>query len=865
MILGLLVVTYVAWQNYQVAVHAGQYLRLEEEALVTRGHILGLGSNAKISAAVALDFVLSGEEDYLVKFHSTINVEKEHWQALQRRGTVLFDQGDLVDILRTRIDNSQAFSKRLVQLRQDATLAEVQSVMESGEGQTLLNAIDSAIELLDESLLLKLQERRTKAIAENVQWGWYAKLIAIMSVGTFVVLFGVYIHKSPQNDIWIKKVMESEQRMRLATSAAGIAVWDWNLEDDTLQWDERMYQQYGLSPKPGGAAPTIQDWRARVLPADLAMTEATLQQAVDIVGRSEREFRIVRASDQAVRTIQAAEMALAGDDGKTTRVVGVNIDITERKLADAKIQNLNLELKQISKYKDEFLANISHELRTPLNAILGLSEILLEQTSGVLTPRQNRSITTIFASGKHLLQVINDILDLSKIEAGAVEINLEVVNLREICESALVLVKTQATKKNLDLATRIDAVGGACSADPRWLKQILINLLSNAVKFTPEGGRIELNVTGTEEDEEVSFIVSDTGPGISPEEQKRLFRPFNQGDSSTTRKHEGTGLGLALVARLVDLHGGSVALESELGHGSRFIVALPQANRSVAPKPTPSPDGPSRKGHHRVLVIEDDPVAGEILVDQLNEMNFNVALHPSALLAHEVVLREKPDVIFLDILLPDGDGWSVLSRLKVDSATRDIPVATISIVDDPVKSKSLGAVAHFTKPITREKLADFFQRNQIPRLYATALPILPFSPPGQGPIVLLAEDNPSNAETLGDYLQDKGYTMRYAVNGVEAVSKAQECQPAIILMDIQMPVMDGLTAMREIRSDPALRSIPMVALTALAMPGDRDRCIEAGATDYMSKPLKLKRVAELMANLLRSSPLASSILPPDHV
>jgi PAS domain S-box-containing protein len=530
-------------------------------------------------------------------------------------------------------------------------------------------------------------------------------------------------------------------------------------------------------------------------------------------------------------------------------------DVTEKKAAEVALRlahdglrHANAELDQTGRLKDEFLANMSHELRTPLNAILGLSEALLEQVSGSLTPRQVKSITTISTSGAHLLTLINDILDLSKIESGKLELNLDTVKVKEFCESCLVFVRTQAMQKHIDVAFEHDGRLEKFLADPKRLKQILVNLLTNAVKFTPEGGRIGLTMTAPEGEDVVRFTVWDSGIGITPENEQKLFRAFTQIDSGLTRAQEGTGLGLAMVAKLVELHGGRVALESELGKGSRFIVTLPQvATLGPARKAVPKNEA-DRRIYHRALIIEDDPTSGAILVKYLAELGLEAVLHAHGNDSVETVLRERADVILLDILLPVDSGWVVLEWLKQHPDTRDIPVVVVSVVDEPERSRALGAAAHFTKPVTRAQLASFFQHEGAPLL--PSVPPKGDSPALTGRIILLAEDNEANVQTIGGYFEDKGCAMHYARNGAVAVKLARELRPVLILMDIQMPVMDGLTAIREIRADAAIKNIPIVALTALAMPGDRERCLEAGATDYMSKPVNLKALAELVTQRL---------------
>jgi PAS domain S-box-containing protein len=563
-----------------------------------------------------------------------------------------------------------------------------------------------------------------------------------------------------------------------------------------------------------------------------------------------------KAKDGTVYWVDTTIVPYMGEDGKPLRYIAIRTDITERKMFEQSLQVTNVKLdgakslaEKANVSKSQFLSNMSHELRTPLNAILGLSEALLEQVAGPLTPRQVKSVTTISTSGAHLLTLINDILDLSKVESGNLELNLETVNVQEFCESCLLFVRTQALQKNIEVAFEYGNCGGQFSADPRRLKQILVNLLTNAVKFTPKGGRIGLTVAAPDGNDTLCFTVWDTGIGISRENEQKLFRAFTQIDSSLSRVQEGTGLGLVLVAKLVELHGGSVSLESKPGKGSRFTVTLPRfTNTSVEPAPV---DVPDRRSYRRALIIEDDPVSAGILAGYLNELGLEAVLHVRGEESVEVALRERPDVILLDIQLPSESGWVVLVRLKENPDTRNIPVVVVSVVDEPGKSRALGASAHFTKPITRSQLAGFLQRDEVALFPSVRPSAVPFSP--AGPTILLAEDNEANIQTIGGYLEDKGCRMSYAANGLVAVRLARELLPDLILMDIQMPLMDGLTAIREIRLDAAVAGVPIVAITALAMPGDRERCLAAGATDYMSKPVNLKILTELMIRLLPKS------------
>jgi PAS domain S-box-containing protein len=591
------------------------------------------------------------------------------------------------------------------------------------------------------------------------------------------------------------------------------------------------------------------------------------------------------AKDGSIYWVDTTIVPFLGDDGKPLQFIAIRADITERKLAEddlrqthAALSVANAEL-EATRLKSEFLANMSHELRTPLNAILGLSEALREQTYGSLTPRQSQSLDTIHSSGEHLLSLINDILDLSKIEAGKLELNLAQVNVSEFCESCLVFVRTQAMQKKIGVTFEHDDNVAQLSVDPRRLKQILVNLLTNAVKFTPSGGHVGLSVTAPKGDDVVRFTVWDTGIGIAIDDAAKLFRAFTQIESGLTRPQEGTGLGLALVAKLVELHGGSVTLESELGKGSRFIVTLPMVDAaasktsakfifsSVMDAPVDGHVSGAKHGnlevkavvparvYRRALLIEDDPTAADLLVRHLCALGLTSVVHPRGEQSVDEVLREQPDVILLDIQLPNDSGWVVLTRLKENPLTRDIPVVIVSVVDAPEKSRSLGAAAHFTKPVSREQLKLFLQPSQASANVANTGKMLGqsltrnFAHTKDIPMILMAEDNMANIQTIGGYLEAKGYNMQYAYNGQVAVTLARQLQPSLILMDIQMPVMDGLTAIKKISADIAMKDIPIIALTALAMPGDRERCLAAGATEYISKPVKLKELLALVEKL----------------
>lgn len=525
---------------------------------------------------------------------------------------------------------------------------------------------------------------------------------------------------------------EAQSRYKLMVEQLPIIVYVNPVEDmkRTTYVSPQIQNILGYTPEEWLADPGF--WQDRIYPDDRDRVMQNVEQSSMTHEPFDMEYRML-ARDGNIVWFHDQTVLLRDERDQPLYWQGIKIDITKRKQAEEEILRLNAGLEQrvqerttalqhALRAKDEFLASMSHELRTPLNAILGLSESLAEGMAGSLNEKQQRYVTTIIESGHHLLSLINDILDLAKIEAGQIVLNIDEVDVERVCQASLRMISGMAHKKNQQVLLDIDPAARSIWADERRLKQVLVNLLSNAVKFTPENGQLGIEVRADPDEKRVTFTVWDNGIGIEEQDLTRLFQPFVQLDSSLAREVTGTGLGLALVTQMVHLHGGSITVDSKPGTGSRFHLTLPW----------------------------------------------------------EPALAKNAE-------------W----RLKSTGKFRAV------------------------HPDRKDR-----------------------------PLILLIEDDPDAIVMISDYLENAGYRVLAARDGSAGLEQALRNPPSLILMDIQMPHMDGLEVTRRLRADPQFRSVPILALTALAMPGDRERCLAAGATDYITKPVSLKKLAELIEKYL---------------
>jgi PAS domain S-box-containing protein len=621
-----------------------------------------------------------------------------------------------------------------------------------------------------------------------------------------------------------KELEDSRERYQLALSGANDGIWDWDLRGGRVFASDRLKSLIGLKIEGNIAQPD--EWQARIHPDDLEDFRAAMRGHL----RGETpsyscEFRVLDEANEE-RWVLHRGVGLRDESGRVYRMAGSIGDITQVKLAQEEMRVALVAAEAATQAKSQFLANMSHELRTPLNAVIGITEMLREDAEDLGYEDFEEPLSRIERAGKHLLHLINEVLDLSKIEAGRIDLHEEDIDLKTLIEDIVATTEPLARQNANTLVVKMAEDPGATRADLTRLRQIVLNLISNACKFT-EQGEVVLSVDRRPGDdgERLEIAVTDSGIGISDEQMKRLFEEFSQADASTTRKYGGTGLGLAISRKLCRMMGGDISVESRPGVGSTFIVDLPYrpvgAQAAAADLRTATAAAcAAAKRRGRVLVIDDDDTARALLARTLKAEGYDVITADGGVKGLELARAFMPSAITLDVNMPDRDGWDVLQDLKADEALRDIPVVMVTILEDRKQANALGASDFLTKPVSRKALGAVLDR---------------LAPSVRQKDVLLVEDEESARLVIGKMMRDAGWTVEEAANGREALDRLAVFKPELVLLDLMMPEMDGFEFLAEAEKRDLLADIPVVVVTAADLsPEDHDR-LRNGIGDIIRK------------------------------
>ncbi len=655
----------------------------------------------------------------------------------------------------------------------------------------------------------------------------------------------------------ITQLRASEDRWHLALRGTNDGMFDWDAKTNAVYYSKRWKEILGYAEDEIQQRP--EEWSSRIHPDDL---ERTMQAIADHMSAKTAFYHVeyrLQAKDGTYRWILGRGQAQWDDQGRPVRFVGSHTDITERKQEEEKLRQATIAAEAASRAKSEFLANMSHEIRTPMNGVIGLTELVLDTE---LTDVQRDYLDGVRSSAESLLSILNDILDFSKIEAGKMTLDAVPFNVHDVVGEVMNTLAVRAAQKGLELIYHIGVqVPEVVVGDPVRIQQALWNLVGNSIKFT-ERGEVFVHVDLESESSDgmvVGFKITDTGIGIPKDKQRAIFEAFTQADGSITRRFGGTGLGLAIVARLVHLMGGKVNVTSEVNRGSTFHFTARFGRPTTAPPGRPA-ELPEMAGH-LVLVVDDNGTNRWILEEYLREWSMIPVCVPGAqeglrAARNAATTGDGFSLILLDAHMPEMDGFGFAEALRDDPDLRAIPMIMLSSADQPDSGQrcaELGIEDYMVKPIRKAKLRrsmatvlDPEHRPHIPHVPAAALP-----PAARSLCILLAEDNLVNQRLIVGALERRGHHVTVAGSGLDALAEFDRRPFDVILMDLQMPEMDGLDATRMIRSREARCGGHklIVGLTACAMHGDRERCLAAGMDDYLSKPISIYALTRVVESL----------------
>lgn len=763
-------------------------------------------------------YLLTNRMEYLAPFVSGSTSVARNLRELQEGITDSLEQRHL-RTLEPLIQARLADLSRKVTLQREGRRQDVMALVMGGEGKQLMDGIRQVAGLMD-----SVAVARTNLWNARVEAATRVTLITIGTVGVLALLLvtfaGLVTNRGVVRRAQAEAALrESEARLFQVLEALPVAVFVADASGKPYYANRASHEILGQGIVNAAPDQIAQVYQAYVAGTDQLYPTDRLPIIRAVAGHRAHVTDLEIHTPERTIPVEVWAAPVLDAEGRVTWGIAAFSDTTEQRRAEADLRQAKEAAEAANYAKSDFLAKMSHELRTPLNSIIGFSEMLQDESFGTLNEKQRRYVGNVLTSGRNLLQLINDILDLSKVEAGHMELMLAEFDIEAALAEVQVIVGTLVNKKQVTLEVEVEDHLPTLRADQGKVKQVLYNLLSNAIKFTPPGGRIRLTarraleIEARERGEWIEIAVADTGIGIRPEDQERVFGEFEQVNSGYTRSQEGTGLGLALSRRLVELHGGWIWVESEIGAGSTFRFVLPSA-RQPGPQYAAPPDGGAEPADGRplILIVEDDGPARELIAQQLVEAGYRVAQAATGGQAVALAKELQPAGITLDILLPDGDGLDVLAQLKSLTETRDIPVLVVSITENQELGLSLGAVDWVMKPLNRAQFLAAVHRAFAGR-------------PADGPAtVLVIDDELPTIELLTDLLGSQGYRVLSAVDGRNGIEVARAERPDLIVLDILMPETTGFEVVRELRAHLESRDTPILIFTVKDLtPEERER------------------------------------------
>jgi len=828
-----------AWRSARLAEQDAFWASHTYEVMATIQRTSEHVSEAETSARA---FALTGEVAFLAHYQSARDTVYLDEGALRQLTAGNFSQQRRLDAVERQVRTAIEFAESLIAKRRK--LGAYQGGGDASETERLVAAVHATTQEMQAEETRLASERTQTASAERRLTRIIAVVGVICEMGMWIIASLVVIRETYISSRALARLntMNAELELRVERTAAlqleitnryrtqetaehlaavvessSDAIISKTLEGTITAWNRGAEKVFGYSSEEAVGKPIT-----LLLPLERADEESGIVARIRS-GENVDHFETVRVRKGGKKIdVSVTISPIRNSSGAIVGASKIARDITVRKNLEMRVLERTAELNAANeelgirnravelatKLKSKFLASMSHELRTPLNAIMGFSDLLAEEIPGELNTKQKRFVNHIKEGSAHLLQLINDILDLSKIEAGQLELRCEDFQMNDVLTEVLSIIRPLAMAKNIQVNQNMET-DTYVHADRVRSKQILYNLLSNAVKFTPREGRITIDCS--ENGDSVFISVTDTGVGIRIEDQTVIFEEFRQVEGPAGTTQEGTGLGLSITKRLVEQQGGKISLDSEFGKGSRFAFTLPAGSRGCRTSPVNEPPSPSivageGRGKPLILVVDDEIAARELLASYLCS-EFRIATAESGVDAIQKAKLLHPDAITLDVMMPSSTGFETLTALRQGAETENIPIIIVSIVDQKQIGFALGATDYLVKPIRKSVLLETIRKYVQPQS-------------GEEEAVLLVDDDPETLELLEETLQSAGFETESVRSGTRAIEVLSSRRVSAVLLDLVMPSMDGFEVIRQVRQEPALKEIPILVMTAKNLTGD---------------------------------------------